>query len=397
MKLHLRIVVAIGIYGMAFTAFGQSFQTEKLKRAAQVVGINIRQDSLLPKRTIEVKAKDGRMVCIRTSSSLVIEHIGIPLFKEEMRTLMPSPVYDFVEYAVLNYKYKVNPNQLYLSKVLFKKGSWDTLADKQLKECDCFIENQEDKLYIVTWQRDSNDVAVIGIPIDYELLNNDTRRNMERSFVSELSKHQYIPDVQSPKQVVDEGMLSIYGTEGLFVIPGKSYILSELNQNVYYVLSTVQNYSDTIIRGKPQTITLEGVLPVVVHDTEHPAESFANLMMCDDGSVPDVTMTLDFHLSDYHRQSFSIPLSQLKDYCKQMGCSTYFACSGIFNNRIRGMMMACNPAKGYNHLFSLSIPVDQLTNPKPEVQAAVYLYIPPIDKKRLFGNAPEKKSGIKLF
>ena len=93
-----------------------------------------------------------------------IEHIGIPLFNEIMRLLQPSPVYDFLEYAVLNWKYKINPNQLYLSKVIFKKGGWESLLQGQLKESECFIENRNDKLYIVTWRRNEKEIAVVGIP-----------------------------------------------------------------------------------------------------------------------------------------------------------------------------------------------------------------------------------------
>ena len=321
-----------------------------------------------------------------------IEHVGVPLFNDMLRLLQPSPVYDFLEYAVLNWKYKVNPNQLYLSKVIFKVGSWETLLREKLSEIECSIENREDKLYIVSWKREEKDVAVIGIPIEYELLNNDTRRNMERAFVRDLEASKPSSTRQNPV-VVSEERLSIYGTEGLFVIPGKSYIIDLLNQNVYYKLTTVYETADTVINNKSVTMSMEAVLPVVVIDPEFPAETFANLMMCDDGSVPDVTIELDFHLSNYHRHKITMPLSQLKAFCRQQGCSLYFACDGVQKDKTRGVMFASNLPKGYNHLFSLRIPTEQLTTEAPTVQADVYLYIPPIDKEKLFGTAPTKKSG----
>ena len=318
--------------------------------------------------------------------------VKIPLFNDVLRLLQPSPVYDFLEYAVLNWKYKINPNQLYLSKVMFKVGSWETLLKEKLSETECLIENREDKLYVVTWKREEKDIAVIGIPIEYELLNNDTRRNMERAFVRDLETSK--PSSKRPNPaVVSEESLSIYGTEGLFVIPGKSYIIDLLNQNVYYKLTTVYETADTIVNNKPVTMSMEAVLPVVVIDPEFPAETFANLMMCDDGSVPDVTIELDFHLSNYHRQKLAMPLSQLKAFCRQQGCNLYFACDGVQKDKTRGVMFASNLSKGYNHLFSLRIPTEQLTTEAPTIQADVYLYIPPIDKEKLFGTAPTKKSG----
>lgn len=377
---------------VSLTLSAQNYKADRLRMAVKKMGLLIVPDSLMPDTTVSLSAKDGRVICMRTDPMGDIEHVGIPLFNNVMRFLQPSPVYDFLEYAVLNWKYKINPNQLYLSKVIFKKGSWESLLSNQLNECDCMIENREDKLYIVTWKREDKEIVVLGIPIDYELLNNDTRRNMEKAFVRDLEASK-TSVVRPNPALVNEDSLSIYGTEGLFVIPGKSYIIDLLNQNVYYKLTTVYETTDTVINKQPVTMTIDAVLPMVVLDPEFPAETFANLMMCDDNSVPDVTIDLNFHLSNYHKERVSMPLSQLKAFCHQQGCNLYFACDGIQNEKVRGVMFACNLPKGYNHLFSLRAPTEQLTSSSPTIQADVYLFIPPISKEKLFGTAPQKKSG----
>ncbi len=391
MKLISRLVLLLLLTISCPYLSAQNYKADRLRKAVEVLGLQIVPDSLMPDTTILMQSKDGRAVCLRTDPMGEIEHVGIPLFNTMLRLLQPSPVYDFLEYAVLNWKYKVNPNQLYLSKVIFKQGSWETLLKEKLSETECSIENREDKLYIVTWKREEKDVTVIGIPIEYELLNNDTRRNMERAFVRDLEASKPSP-TKPNSAVVSEENLSIYGTEGMFVIPGKSYIIDLLNQNVYYKLTTIYETADTVINNKPVTMSMEAVLPVVVIDPEFPAETFANLMMCNDGSVPDVTIELDFHLSNYHRQKVTMPLSQLKAFCRQQGCNLYFACDGVQKDKTRGVMFASNLPKGYNHLFSLRIPTEQLISEAPTVQADVYLYIPPIDKEKLFGTAPTKKS-----
>ena len=371
----------------------QNYKADRLRKAVEILGLQIEPDSLMPDTSITMVSKDGRVISLRTSAMGEIEHIGVPLFNDVLRILQPSPVYDFLEYAVLNWKYHINPNLLYLSKVIFKLGDWNTLIKENLIECSCSIENRDDKLYIVSWQRDAKDVAIIGIPIEYELLNNDSRRNMEQTFVKSISAfHPTI--VRKEPQTISEDKLSIYGTEGLFVIPGQTYIIDLLNQNVYYKLTTIYETTDTIIHNKPVKMTMEAVLPVVVNDPEFPVESFANLMMCDDLSVPDVNMELVFHLSNYHREHISLPLSKLKAYCRQQGCNMFFACNGIQADLIRGVMFASNLPKGYNHLFSIRIPTEQLTSATPTVQADVYLYIPPVSKEKLFGTAPTKKSGV---
>lgn len=390
--MFLRLTYFGVMFFTSLSLLAQDFKAERLRKAVEIMDLQIVADSLLPEQTFKLTTKDGRIVSLRTNTMGVVEHIGIPLFDEKMRLLQPSPVYDFLEYAALNKKYKLEANQLNLSKVIFKKGSWETLFNEKLNECGCSIENREDKLYIVTWNKDEKEIAVIGIPIEYELLNNDTRRNMEQTFVRELSEK--VDSSFRPTAVeVSERDLSIYGTEGLFVIPGKSYLIDLLNQNVYYKLTTVYEKADTVIRGKSYTLNIETVQPVVVNEPDFPAETMANYMMCDNSSVPDVMLELDFHLSNYHRQLVTMPLSRLKEYCRQQGCSFFFACDGTRKENLRGVMFASNLAKGYNHLFSIRMAKEQILEATPKLQADVYLYIPPISKEKLFGTAPTKKSG----
>ena len=392
MNLYSRIIVALVFTIMVNTmAVAQNFKTDRLKKAAEILKLQISTDSIMPEQTYFLTGIDGRRFVMRTDPMGAVDHIGIPLFADMMRLLQPSPVYDFLEYALLNWKYKISPNQLYLSKVIFKSGNWTTLLNENLYQYDCSIIKREDKLYVVSWVKDGKEKVTIGIPIEYELLNNDTRRNMELSFIKELET---CPTeiIRSKHNIVDEKDLCIYGTEGLFVMPRKSYLIDHLNQNVYYKLTTVTETTDTIVRGNPICMTIESILPVVVRSQENPAETFANLMNCDDTSVPEVNMELDFHLSNYKRYKIVLPLSSFKAICRQQGCDFYFACDGVRENKVGGVMFASNLSKGYNHMMSINIPIEQLTDDSPTVHADVYLYIPPIDKSKLFGTAPTKKS-----
>ena len=390
-NLTTAIFLLIGI--ISTSALG--YKTEKLRHAASILGIAGVAESMQASQTQVVKANDGQLVSIRTDASRSVEHIGIPLFRDEMRALMPSPVYDFMEYAVLNWKYKINPNTLYLSKVLFRKGSWETLAKGNLNQYDCNISNQDNRLYIVSWQSEKKDVATIGIPIEYELLANDTRRNMERDFIQHLSEHNMSDKTQ--RRIVTEEELNIYGTEGLFVIEGESYLMPELNQNIYFILKSVYEVSEIIVNNKKETVKVEEVVPQVVVSNDYPNESFSNLMMAYPYSLSQTSLILDFHLSDYHRQQLSVSAHQLHNFCSQQGSKVYFACSGIKDDMINGVLLVNNTAKGYNHLFTLRMPVEQLTASQPVIHGDAYLYIPPIDKTKLFGKTPTRKSGAKIY
>jgi len=200
MDIKLRTVgmlwlMAIGV----MTINAQTFMSAKLERAAEMLGISRQLADTSADQAVTMPGKNGQLLCVRTNKEGVVEHIGIPLFKPEMRVLMPSPVYDFLEFATLNKIYKLNPNQLYLNKVMFKTGNWATLAKSGLPDMECAISNQDDKLYIVTWQRDGQTVAEVGIPIEYELLGNDTRRHMERDFIQHLENHGHLETMNREK------------------------------------------------------------------------------------------------------------------------------------------------------------------------------------------------------
>ena len=123
----LHVIVYVLVFSFSLSA--QNYKFDRLKSAASVLGLCVNADSLLPGKVINIAAKDGQLVHLRVNAMGEIEHIGIPLFHGYMRILQPSPVYDFLEYAVLNKRYKVNPNQLYLSKVIFKTESWHILTE----------------------------------------------------------------------------------------------------------------------------------------------------------------------------------------------------------------------------------------------------------------------------
>ena len=96
-----RVIVQIIVFCAALSLAAQNYKSDRLKRAADVVGLQISADSLLPDTMMMKKARDGRNVYLRTDPMGNVEQIGVPLFSEVMRILQPSPVYDFLERYLL--------------------------------------------------------------------------------------------------------------------------------------------------------------------------------------------------------------------------------------------------------------------------------------------------------
>ena len=160
---------------VACMTWGQTFKASHLQRAYE-------------KLHLATNTQLRNHLSIRTDDRGIIEHIGIPMFSTEMRTLLPSPVYDYLEYALLDHKYHINENALQQLKLRFQNGDWSDL--EQVRPSNkCTINNVDDKWYVVTWSRYGKSNISVAIPIDYELLANSSRKEMEQIFISNLQKH----------------------------------------------------------------------------------------------------------------------------------------------------------------------------------------------------------------
>ena len=100
-----RVLVYSFVFCAGVSMSAQNYKSDRLKRAADVLGLQMSADSILPDTMVMEKARDGRIVYFRTDPMGTVEQIGIPLFSDVMRILQPSPVYDFLDFAVMNWKY----------------------------------------------------------------------------------------------------------------------------------------------------------------------------------------------------------------------------------------------------------------------------------------------------
>ena len=80
MKSLSRLVLIVAFSLACFSLPAQNYKTDKVKKAVDVLGLQIVADSLLPDTTMSMVTKDGRTDCLRINPMGEIEHIGIPLF-----------------------------------------------------------------------------------------------------------------------------------------------------------------------------------------------------------------------------------------------------------------------------------------------------------------------------
>lgn len=381
---NLLFLLAVAAFCGSVSA--QTYQASHLREAAALLGIDGQTAALPPQSSSTLDAGNGQRLTVRTDKNGQVEHIGIPLFNPQMRTLMPSPIYDYLEFALLDHKYHISKNTLQQQRVVFSQGSWATLETIQETD-ECSIDNIDGKFYAVAWSRNAQPLVSLRIPINYELLANSSRREMESNFVRDLKAYRP-PHPQQPAPV-DNKSLKKYGTEGLYVLPGNSYLLPAINRNTYY--------KDNIRREKVKNIIYEEVETLLLFDARYPRESLANLLLTTAPQLPDASVGLEFIYDDYRRETVNVTLRQLLSFCQDKGCTPYYIYEDTKDDTATALLVLHNTGEGYDHIVYLRCSLASLADNMPDIKAKIYLYTPSNNVTKLFGDAPTGKSTPKKY
>lgn len=340
----------------------QEYVASHLKTAAEKLNIvsQLSKASLLDTLSVQ-----GQHIVVRKDEQGRIEHIGIPLFNAYIRSLHPSPIHDYLEYAALDKKFHISENTLQLNKVKFSKGSWDTLF--QIGDTTaCAINNLGDKTYVVQWLKGDKVFLEISFPVDYELLANSSRREMEVRFIEELKN--YKKQSNDSKQAIDSTQLKKYAIKDVFVKEGQTYAINAITSNTYYIFKD-KKYQ-------------------LLYDTAHQGESMSNLLLSP-AILLETPITLSFAMSTYREETVEIDYRQLYDFCIANGCEPFFGYEGISDGFASGTLIMHNKKSGYNHIFYIQCPAQEMGKKDVHMKGTGYIYIPSSNIKDLFA-APSK-------
>ena len=337
----------------------QEYATSQLQKAAQKLDIAAMLSKGKLSDTLFVK---GQRIIVRKDQQGRIEHIGIPLFNVYIRNIQPSPIHDYLEFAALDHKFHISENTLQLNKLNFSKGNWEKLYELG-DSTACTINNLGDKTYVVQWMKNNQIVLEVSFPVDYELLANSTRREMESKFIAELKG--YKEQGANPQQAVDTAQLKKYAIQGILVKEGRNYIINAITSNTYYT------------KDKKGT--------TLVYDNKYIAESMSNLILAP-AALPKAPLTVTFALSTYRNESVSANYSQLYDFCIASGCEPFFGYEGVSDGMASGTLIMHNRNSGYNHIFYIQCPVEEMGKAGVHLKGTGYIYIPSSNIKNLLAS-----------
>lgn len=294
------------------------------------------------------------------------------LINPDIKKEYPSVVYDFLE----RYLYELDSleskgintlQKIKDDKVLFFAGSYSS-AKEITTEMIFSIKTVEDKSYEVSWS-DSKGNIVLGLlfPMQYELILGKSKNVIESELKSEIMNSvSYVSD----NNYTDKGLEAL--TNGYYTSKyNKHYYLNDLNTATYYIKDSIGTYSP------------------LFHDSDK-WNSAANLLQGVIKEVSGYKLFVKQNLYGFKYETYTIPLEKWIGYCKEMQMITYFAIEEEREDGIKALVIAQSQNLGFNHVLSLVIPFDFVTNKKCVIKATLNAYIPTQNVAELYKQYVDK-------
>ncbi len=329
------------------------FRTAELGRLASALSLNT---SALPEGYSHPMASQLRLTV--HVSDKTIDHIGLQLFSDEMRTNSPSPVFNFLERYFLQLRYppqvKTAENMMRDDQFVFTKGSMATVND--ILPTDDFSFSRDNRHYMATWSRDGQTFLSVKFPVEYELMSGESKIEAE-----------------------DNLQEDIIGTElNIGTVPVTAKVSSESTYISKY-------FSNRLYTANGKLIASE----------KHPLETAANMMLSQEAaSKYDIAITQVSY--GFKKTTFLVPLQQWITFCQAHGCRLFFGVEEVSDQGdVTAIVLAVNEAENYNHVMTVTIPSHCIAAEKGEINARLYPYVPTHNVLNMF--APYQKSNPKTF
>lgn len=260
------------------------------------------------------------------------------LFSDEIKTVYPSVVYDFLE----RYLYKLDSlqsaNPLFLDylkqdKVIFKKGTPQT-ARKITPETPFSIRQTDNKFYEAIWcDSKQREVLHMVFPVSFELILGTTKNKIEKTIKKQLLSMplKFSPDTLEYPEVVEYD-------KGIFIPANSTFSeIKELNTNTYY------------------TKTKKGALKPI-YDSRYLDYSATNLLQGIISKCEDYKLNIYQNLYDFQHEEFTVTLAQWLNYCKEMHATVYIGIEEEREDGIKILLLIHSHDLGFRHMMSLILP-----------------------------------------
>lgn len=327
-----------------------SFATKGLARLAEFTGLT-GLDTIAPGTHYYIYK--GHPLTVRVNEWKEVEHIGFLLFSQEMRTLHPLPIYDFLErYLLAQNAVPEGTDERVLmawDKVHYTVG--DAATALRIDTATSFSESHVDlHVYKVAWTQGEEKVLEMSFYMDYQLLTGCNAIELEQMMFRKLRRSIHLPSMSAAEGLPESG------TE--YTSSGKFFISPLVRNDLYYTRTTA---------GKPWQL---------LSDAGRMSRSISNIMLSEQSSH---AMRVNIRLDKYGLRSDSVVVEYglWRQLCLDEGCTPYYGLKGKNDDVYRGSVFMVNETGGYLHLLSIDIPEQAFLHPDIcAATARLYCYIP---------------------
>lgn len=325
--------------------------TERINSILRVLDLS-GADTLRPSADYTEKfSRQGRPLHVVTNRWGEVVHVGYYLFPAGLRTLQPSPVYDFLERYLLELELPSQlprPMRLSLDKVEMK-GRLAAVAAFDGTE-SFGLSSELMRNYSVRWTREGRELLSISFPMDCQLLTGCNAIELEKNLARDLRRTEPLPPCAA---VTPRGELTSSGE--VSICHGRTYLNEMIRSDLY-------------LRGNAGSYFL-------VEDAAKPLQTIPNLMLAGPAGR-DYRMDLSLDKYGYDAEKLSVSLGQWQALCREQGCELYFGVKTLSDGVLTGTLFAVNDRMGYNHVLSVEFPVSLLRGGKGSIRARLLAYIP---------------------
>lgn len=347
---------------LAVCAEGVTYRTQFIESAIRTLKLTRTVESLpCGFTTLQYR---GKTLCVNVDRNHEMDYIGIPLFSKQQRHLQPSPIYDYLEFAYMKYKFSI-PGDLDNFRFLhFVEGSWadmDAINDSTMVS----IKNVDGKSFEVEWELNNKNIR-LEFPIRYDMISNSNHLEMENNFIKDLKRAKgsvvYKEQKRSIKDLHSENLYVGGNKDTLYVEVGDTLFTSRLSSSKYY---KVNNDSLSLI-----------------YDEAYPMQSLANALLTG-WATDNREITLDIRKMDFSREECKVNLGSLLKLLKQQGYENYVNIKER-DGKTSLSLYSYNPDLGCINLFIIGCQKTEAVANASPLKAKVFLYIPVSNIKNLF-------------
>lgn len=289
----------------------------------------------------------------------IIVHIGYHLFAPVLRKEHPSPVYNYIEYAMLDRKCHFTENPLVYKDLKFVTGNWKAM--ESIYDTTAFeIGVVRNKYYDIAWTPENAERIEMVFPINYERLSLVNRRELEQSIIDGIRRYLH---VHTEMPAISEKELE-KNENGIKYKKGKTYLAPEINNNIYLAMS-----------DSHETAILNSAL--------HPVETFGNLCVAADIMDTDDMIDLTFIKYDYTQEHAKVKMRDFIGYMKSEGCTPYWGIENIGDDKIEGALFLYDKDRGYDHVLKAEVRTMDMGVGNATITATAYLFSPTTNVKDL--------------